>query len=619
MKPQSILKTTCIFLTFLFFQVSYSQQREVLPKGFSEKEKIELSKGIRQKNTIITTAPSGPVRTAAEWEEVEYLVISWDNNFNDILSEIVKAGVEECKVVIAYYGVTETTIKNKLRSSPYSMTNTEINDNVVFLSAPTNSIWIRDFAGNTIYTDDVGELGLADWRYNRNRNYDDTVPTAHGIQLNIPVYVTNMVNTGGNFMSDGMGNGFASELVISENNVTPYFHYGLYPEVTRNEAEIDAIMQDYMGISSYYKMPILPYDGIHHIDMHMKLLDEETILVSKYPDGVADGPQIEANINQLLNDKVSAFGTPYKIEWINCPSDKYGYYPSQYDNSHGRWGSYATYSNSIIINKSILLPNYTVGDNAAAIARYEELMPGYKIVGIDVETTEDLIRLSGAIHCITHTIGVEKPLLIVHQPVEEVGAGSAYNITAMIKHIDNIKEAIVKWRIAGSEGVGSTVFPNEVAMTKEVASDNWTANMPVVASNSDIEYFIEATSNGTVEKTLTRPLTAVKTDPSDAAEPIGFYTVISNSTLSINKWDENIISLPYPNPAHDKVNFNLRLKVNEVNVSVFNNLGQKLFDEIIKRENGDFELKLNNEWSGVLLVVFEGDFGRFSKKIIKKK
>ena len=35
-------------------------------------------------------------------------------------------------------------------------------------------------------------------------------------------------------------------------------------------------------------MPTLPYDGIHHIDMHMKLLDEETLLVSEYPDGVAD-------------------------------------------------------------------------------------------------------------------------------------------------------------------------------------------------------------------------------------------------------------------------------------------------------------------------------------------
>ena len=44
------------------------------------------------------------------------------------------------------------------------------------------------------------------------------------------------------------------------------------------------------------------YDGIHHIDMHMKLLDESTLLVSEYPTGVADGPQIEANLQYVLSN-----------------------------------------------------------------------------------------------------------------------------------------------------------------------------------------------------------------------------------------------------------------------------------------------------------------------------
>ena len=38
-----------------------------------------------------------------------------------------------------------------------------------------------------------------------------------------------------------------------------------------------------MGIQTYILMETLPYDGIHHIDMHMKLLDEETILMAEYP------------------------------------------------------------------------------------------------------------------------------------------------------------------------------------------------------------------------------------------------------------------------------------------------------------------------------------------------
>lgn len=616
MKPQSILKTTCVFLVFLFFQSSFSQEKEMLPKGFSEKEKTAfLVKDFQFKSSAITAAPLGSVRTAAEWEEVEYLVISWNNSYNDILSEIVRASVLECKVVIAYYGVAKSTIENKLTNEGISLTN------VIFLNAPTDSIWIRDFSGNTIYTDDVGELGLVDWRYNRNRPNDDTVPTAHATQLVIPIYVTNMVNTGGNFMSDGMGNAFASELVVEENDVTPYSHYGFYPAVRRNEAEIDAIMQTYMGIDSYYKMPILPYDGIHHIDMHMKLLDEETILVSEYAGDVADGAQIRANINQLLADKVSVFGTPYKIEWIESPPDRSNKYPNQYyySSTHkkNKDGSYCTYSNSTIVNKTILLPNYVNGDNAAAIAKYEELMPGYKVVGIDVESIEDLIQWSGAIHCITHTIGVAEPLLIVHQPVEEVNSGSAFNIAALIKHIDNIKEAKVKWRIAGSEGIGSTVFPNEVSMTKDIASDNWTASMPVGASTLDIEYYIVAKSNGTVEKTLTRPLTAVKTDPSDPLESIGFYTVKSNSTLSIDEWAQNNISNPYPNPTYNNVSFKLNNIGSSVDVSIYNALGQKLFNKKVNRGNGIIELSLNEEWKGPLLILFTGDFGKVARRIMK--
>jgi hypothetical protein len=31
--------------------------------------------------------------------------------------------------------------------------------------------------------------------------------------------------------------------------------------------------------------------------MHMRVIDEETIVIGEYPEGVSDGPQIEANIN----------------------------------------------------------------------------------------------------------------------------------------------------------------------------------------------------------------------------------------------------------------------------------------------------------------------------------
>ena len=162
-------------------------------------------------------------------------------------------------------------------------------------------------------------------------------------------------------------------------------------------SEIENIMQEFMGIDTYIIMETLPYDGIHHIDMHMKLLDEETILMAEYPTGVADGPQIEANLQYVLNNYNSAFGTAYKVIRIPSPPSSGGYFP---DNN----GYYRIYTNSVFINNTVLVPFYReeYGHYCTTHLR-EEVLPGYNIVGIDVDNSgTNLISYSGAIHCITH-------------------------------------------------------------------------------------------------------------------------------------------------------------------------------------------------------------------------
>src|SRR5690606_15756149 len=208
-----------------------------------------------------------------------------------------------------------------------------------------------------------------------------------------------------------MGNAFASNLILMENQAgNPY---NVSP---KSEEEVDQIMQDYMGINSYRKMTVLPYDGIHHIDMHMKLLDEETILVSKYPEGVADGPQIEENINYITSTFQTPFGNDYEIIWIPAPPSSGGQYPDS-------GGAYRTYTNALILNKSVLVPVYRPEVDTEALQIWQDAMPGYTIVGIDVDNPgENLINLSGAIHCITHTIGVADPLWIVHEKIKEVSS-----------------------------------------------------------------------------------------------------------------------------------------------------------------------------------------------------
>ena len=566
-----------IALGILFATTLVSAQ---LPKGLTETEKQIISDYQFAKYTM-TPPPSVPVRAAAEWEEIEYLVITWQANYDGILTQIVAAGVQECKVVITTQN--QNAVANTLTNAGIDLTN------VIFMDRDWDSIWIRDYAGNTIYENEVGDRALTDWIYNRPRPNDDTVPFGHAILFDIPLYVTDtapndLVNTGGNYMSDGLGNAFASELILEENE--PGNPYNVS---AKTEAQIDQIMENYMGIQNYIKMQALPYDVINHIDMHMKLIDEQTLLVSRYPQGVADGPQIEANIQEVLDNEVSAFGTPYKVNWIDAPPSTSGNYPDS-------GGYYRTYTNAVFVNKTILVPTYRPSVDNPALAQWRDLMPGYNVVGIDVDNQgENLISSLGAIHCITHSIGVEDPLWIVHQAIPTAPENTSLAIEASIKHNSGIANASVFYR-----EVGATTY-QQAAMS--LTSNNiWSSNITVQTTN--IEYYIWA--QATSGKTLTRPIVA----------PDGFWT-IQVGELGTQDFEVKNITGPFPNPARESVSFKFKGVAGPLRVTITNILGQILYNKQVTQANGTLTLELKDSWSGALFATFTGSFGSTTKKIIK--
>lgn len=569
-----------ILFSFFAFGTQISAQ-EILPKGLTPQEQSLIS-SYQFSGTNLTPPPSQPVRTAAQWEEVEYLVLGWSSGYQDIQRQIVAAAVDECKVLIAT--TNQIAVENYLSSNGIDLTNVE------FVNAPTNSIWIRDYAGNTVYTNDVGELALVDWIYNRPRPLDNVISTYHADYLDIPLYVTDtapadLVNTGGNFMSDGMGNAFASKLILMENQAG-----NPYGVSAKTEAQVDQIMQDYMGIQSYRKMEVLPYDGIHHIDMHMKLLDEETILVSEYPEGIADGPQIIENINYITNTFQTPFGNDYEIKWIPAPPSTSGQYPHN-------GGAYRTYTNALIVNKTILVPTYRPEVDGEALQIWQEAMPGYRIVGIDVDNpSEPLINGGGAIHCITHTIGVTDPLWIVHEKLRNISTTTGIPVEAQIKHISGVAQAKVFWRQSDE-----TTF-QEVSMTN-VSEDNWLAELTVPADSEEIDYYIWAEANS--GKSIARPMPA----------PEGFWT-FNILQMSTDEWAKHSIRGPYPNPAKDKVYFDLNDISGKVNLRIHSVLGEKLFENQLENPDGKITLDLNPSWKGVYLVSFEGEFGKVSRKLV---
>ncbi|MGI8891896.1 MAG: agmatine deiminase family protein, partial [Bacteroidia bacterium] len=294
-------KLLSLITVFLFF-VSYGSSQD-LPKYLTEEEKQLMPFYLDQaRQGAPVNPPATQVRAMAEWEELDGILVTW-TSYTSIIREIVKYARLETQVYIVCSD--SNTVKNNLTNNNIPLSN------IHFLIAPYNSVWSRDYGQWNVYTDDVDSLLIVDWIYNRPRPLDDAIPGILANHLNLPFYEMttppyDLIHTGGNYMVDGFGTAFSSNLIVDENP-------------TKTIAEIDTILNLFMGIDRYRKMTVLPYDGIHHIDMHMKLLDEETILLGQFPPGVSDGPQIEANLLYILNNFNSIHGTPYKIIRIPMP------------------------------------------------------------------------------------------------------------------------------------------------------------------------------------------------------------------------------------------------------------------------------------------------------------
>ncbi len=505
------LRASLLIVLLTFFYV-LAQAQQDLPHVMGESEKNLMPSYLQNRvspgtGTFSVLPPTSPVRTIAEWEELQGLVIGWVS-YTSMLREIVRAAKQECRVYIL--SPNAQTVFNYLAAGGVDTVN------VTVLNIPFNSVWSRDYGPWSAYTNNVDTLITIDWTYNRPRPADDASPVGIATAINTPIYQTttapnDLIHTGGNFMCDGFGTGFSSNLILNENP-------------THTESEIDTIMSKFMGIKRYIKMPILPYDAIHHIDMHMKLINEETLVMGQYPLGVADGPQIEANLQYILANHNSVYGTPYKVIRIPMPDDN-GAYPNTN-------GDYFTYTNSSFINKTLIVPTYNIPEDSVALNIYRQALPGYTVTGINSTAS---IGALGALHCITKELGTADPLLISHQQLSDTyNTASPYQVIALMQHRTGIQTATLFYRT-------DTVMPYlQVSMMPMIGNPGYFAGpIPPQPAGTRIYYYVSATAVS--GKQQVRPL------PAPAA--YFYFNVLNNVGIAEANNAQVFVEDVFPNPA----------------------------------------------------------------------
>lgn len=582
------MNRTIFFILFTLFTINIFGQEEMLPIWMtSEEQKLIPAYKESLTHKEITTLPVGSeIRTPGQWEEVQAVCITW-TGFPSIHRQLVSAIQQECEVWIICSD--SNAVKNDITANGGSLNNTR------YFQQSFNSIWMRDYGPNSVYLAGVDSLVFVDWIYNRPRPLDNAAPIGIGAQMNIPTYTTatapnDLVHTGGNFMADGFGTGFSSNLVNDENAPG-----ATYTVSGHTPLEVDQLMNSYQGIDNYIKMSNLPYDGIHHIDMHMKLLNEETLLIGEFPAGTSDGPQIEQNIQYIQNNFVSAFGTPYKIVRVPMPPSTGGAYAPN--------ASYRTYTNNVIVNKSIIVPTYRTEYDTTALRIIQEAMPGYNVVGIDVDNSgSNLISQGGALHCITKEVASSDPLLISHQNLPDTWETvNPYVVNALIRHKSGIASATLYYKTSLTGAYSS------VPMTF-ISGNTFSASIPGQPEGTRVYYYIQAQSNS--GKQQVRPMPA----------PDGYFTFLVYQTADLPE-SSNVVDVNiYPNPSSESTfittssTYSTLGKLELIDAS--GRTVKLIFEGQIPTDTKTFHLDASQIETGIYFIRLRSDRKEFTQKLI---
>ncbi len=540
------------------------------------------------------------LRTVAEWEPALGTLIRWPLGIPaDLVVELAK---DDLLFVLVKNSSQQQSATATFESWNVNMANCR------FIFAETYSHWTRDWGPHFVF-DTVGNIGIADpifngypWvpgcnvtaqqsietpsnRSGNQRGYelDDAVNAVLADYFELPLIELPVYLTGGNFMTDGFRDAFSTRQMINEN----------LPGC--DEECFKAATGDLMGMTNFNIVDDPEINGIQHIDCVAKLLNEETILVKQVPEWHPEYGCIEHLVWEL-SQLTNVWGRPYNILRIFCGS---------YNGT-----SVAAYTNSLILNKKVLVPLFNISTDQQALATFQEAMPGYQVMGF-----QGPWYYFDALHC--RTMGIFDPnmIRIAHRPMDaEVQISTNLTIDAQIT--DHSKTGLdpellqLKWRTQGQSLWSTSLFMSVAGL------DEYSAILPVYDPDVTVEYYITATDSAGRNERL--PRTA----------PGGFYSFTTIDTLTTavpNKMPEiqNNSFVIYPTAFGNNVNVRLETEQSGwVKIDLINGAGQKLMvfvDQWLEPGQHQFAFSTDGINSGVCIFRMQTDKAVIVKKGFKMR
>jgi agmatine deiminase len=390
-----------------------------------------------------TPPPPAPVRNIAEFEHMEGVLIRYPFG---ISYAIIAEMSEDVTVTTIVTGQSqENTVRGYYAANGVNLANCD------FLWAPSNSYWTRDYGPWYVVNGNL-DVGIIDFPYNRPRPDDDEIPVEMAGFLGVPLYGMDLEGAGGNYMTDGMGISASTDLVWYEN-----------PSMTHQE--IADMVEDYLGVTTYHVVPDPNNTYIDHIDCWGKFLDVDKVLIREVAPSHPQYSEIEATAAYFAA-QTSSYGTPFEVYRVYTPNNQ-------------------PYTNSLILNDKVLVPITGSSWDNAAIASYQQAMPGYEVLGFTGSWAS-----TDALHCRAKGTADRGMLQVWHMPLHgvQLPGPAGYEIVAEITPLSGalvIPDSVfVRYRVSGG-------FYYKTGMTHQTGY-TWQGTIPALPPGIEIEYYIHA-------------------------------------------------------------------------------------------------------------------------------
>ncbi len=279
----------------------------------------------------------------------------------------------------------------------------------------TNDAWVRD-TGPTFVVNDDGELRGVSWRFNawgglRGGLYfpwdaDDLVGPKVCDLERVQRYLPDFVLEGGAIDVDGQGTVLTTEECLLNPNRNP--------ELSREQ--IEDRLREHLGVSQVIWLPRGVYldetDG--HIDNFARFVEPGVVMLT-WTDDVEDPMwEICHEALAILEASTDAQGRSLRVVTLHQPgpitisaAEAAGvdHVPGSQPRVEGERLA-GSYVNSFIGNGVVVLPVFEDAHDAAAIATYEEMFPGRRVVTVP---GREILLGGGNVHCITQQVPVGRP------------------------------------------------------------------------------------------------------------------------------------------------------------------------------------------------------------------